>query len=99
MIHAKKLFPEVENFELLNHQVASKKDLLTLSNLILTEIKDLISEKKPQTEWLRSTEVRKLLKISPGTLQNLRINGTLKYNRVGGTIFYKYEDIEKMLNQ
>lgn len=99
MIHAKKLFPEVENFELLNHQVASKKDLLTLSNLILTELKDLISEKKPQTEWLRSTEVRKLLKISPGTLQNLRINGTLKYNRVGGTIFYKYEDIEKMLNQ
>ncbi len=99
MIQAKKLFPEVDNIEFLNHQAASKKDLLTVSNLILSELKELISDKKPQTEWLRSTEVRKLLKISPGTLQTLRINGTLKYNRVGGTIYYKYEDIEKMLNQ
>jgi len=98
-INAKKLFPEVENIELLNHQVVSKRDLLNLSNVILSELKEMISERKATPEWLRSSEVRKLLKISPGTLQTLRINGTLKYNRVGGTIYYKYEDIEKMLNQ
>ena len=44
-------------------------------------------------------EVRKILKISPCTLQNLRINGTLNYNRIGGIIYYKYDDITKMLNQ
>jgi len=98
-ISPKKLFPELENIELLNHQTATRKDLLNLSNVILEELKTMITTKPEQTEWLRSSEVRKLLKISPGTLQTLRINGTLKYNRVGGTIFYKYEDIEKMLNQ
>lgn len=27
-LHPKKLFPEVDNIELLNHQVVTKKDLL-----------------------------------------------------------------------
>jgi len=31
------------------------------------------------------------------TLQNLRINGKLKYTKVGGTIFYRWEDVEEML--
>ncbi|WP_316931078.1 hypothetical protein [Chryseobacterium oranimense] len=31
-------------------------------------------------------------------MQNLRINGTLSYTRVGGTLYYNYKDIEKMLN-
>ena len=48
-------------------------------------------------EWLKSAEVRKLLKISPGTLQNLRINGTLSYTRIGSLIYYKYADILKVL--
>jgi hypothetical protein len=39
------------------------------------------------------------LNISPGTLQNLRINGTLIYSRVGGIIFYESAHIDKLLNQ
>ena len=34
-----------------------------------------------------------MLRISPGTLQNLRVNGTLAYTKIGGIIYYKYEDI------
>ncbi|MET3037281.1 DNA-binding protein [Chryseobacterium sp. NRRL B-14859] len=34
-----------------------------------------------------------------GTLQNLRINRTLSYTRVGGTLYYNYKDIEEMLKQ
>jgi Helix-turn-helix domain len=97
-LHPKKLFPEIDNIELLNHQVITKRDLLNFGNLLLSEIK-ASSQKEEIPQWLKSSEVRKLLKISPGTLQNLRINGTLNYNRVGGTIYYKYEDIIKMLNQ
>lgn len=95
---AKRLFPEVENSELLNHQVVTKKDLLNFTNILLTEI----SNKQPQQEtpkWLKSGEVKKLLKISPGTLQNLRINGTLKYKRVGGIIYYNYKDIQELLEK
>jgi len=42
--------------------------------------------------------VKKLLGISPGTLQNLRINGTLPFTKIGGVILYDYEDIQKMLS-
>lgn len=97
-LHPKKLFPDVENVELLNHQVVTKRDLLNASNIILAELKELLSVNEKPSEWLRSSEVRKLLKISPGTLQNLRINGTLQYNRIGGIIYYKYDEIQKMLN-
>ncbi|WP_445749413.1 helix-turn-helix domain-containing protein [Polaribacter sp.] len=97
-LHPKKLFPEIDNIELLNHQVITKRDLLNFGNLLLNEIK-AGAQKEEIPQWLKSAEVRKLLKISPGTLQNLRINGTLKYKRVGGIIYYKYEDINKMLNQ
>ena len=96
-LHPKKLFPEVENLELLNHQPITKRDLLNFSNIILSEIKDIVGKQEEPAGWLKSSEVRKLLKISPGTLQNLRINGTLNYNRIGGIIYYKYDDIRKML--
>lgn len=38
-----------------------------------------------------------MLKISPGTLQNLRVNGTLRFTKIGGIIYYSYEDIELLL--
>jgi hypothetical protein len=98
-LHPKKLFPEVENLELLNHQPITKRDLLNFSNIILSEIKEIVGLKEQPTQWLKSSEVRKLLKISPGTLQNLRVNGTLNYNRIGGILYYKYDEIAKLLNQ
>ena len=95
----KALFPETDNIELLNHQVVTKRDLLNFGNLLLSEIKNSNVTDTANKQWLKSAEVRNLLKISPGTLQNLRINGTLKYKRIGGTIYYNYEDIVKMLEK
>ena len=48
-------------------------------------------------EWLKSYEVRKLLGISEGTLQNLRLNGTLPYTQIGGLMYYRYEEIRKLM--
>ncbi|EHQ25081.1 helix-turn-helix domain-containing protein [Mucilaginibacter paludis] len=45
----------------------------------------------------KSCEVRKMLNISPGTLQNLRINGTLRFTKIGSIMYYKLEDINKVL--
>ena len=97
--HPKQLFPENDNIELLNHQIVTKRDLLNFGNALLNEIKSTTAAAEQPAQWLKSSEVRKLLKISPGTLQNLRINGTLKYKRIGGIIYYKYEDIIKMLEK
>ena len=98
-LHPKKLFPEIDNIELLNHQVVTKRDLLNFGNALLNEIKTTTAVAEQRAQWLKSSEVRKLLKISPGTLQNLRINGTLHFNRIGGIIYYKYDDIKKMLER
>ncbi|RAW01099.1 helix-turn-helix domain-containing protein [Pseudochryseolinea flava] len=48
--------------------------------------------------WLRSSEVRKMLSISHGTLQTLRINGTIPFTKIGGIVFYRYDDIVELLN-
>ena len=55
------------------------------------------SQKTKYKKWLKSHEVRNLLGISPGTLQNLRINGTLPYTRIGGAIYYDNDEIQKIL--
>jgi hypothetical protein len=52
-----------------------------------------------EKKWLRSAEVRKLLKISSGTLQNLRINGVLPYEKIGGIFYYAYAHIVQLLGE
>jgi Helix-turn-helix domain len=81
----------------MNIEIITKDDLRRIENL-LGEIKGLIKPGQTQSkQWLKSYEVRKLLNISPGTLQNLRVNGTLRYTKIGGLLYYKLEDIEKLL--
>ena len=78
--------------------IVTKEDLTEFRHQLLDDLKTIIHTKPPkQKQWLKSSEVRKLLKISPGTLQNLRINGTLSYTKIGSIIYYSYEDIEALL--
>ena len=71
---------------------------------LLSDIKDLLDKKvdkplPPQEikKWIKSHQVQRLLGISPGTLQNLRINGTMPYSKIGGILFYDKQVIEQML--
>lgn len=82
----------------MNVELITREDLKQFKNEMLTEIKQLLKPGQAQSkQWLKSYEVRKLLNISPGTLQNLRLNGTLRYTKIGGLLYYKLEDIEKLL--
>ncbi len=81
-------------------EVITKDDLQTFRLQLINDIKELFLPKLNRTkDWLRSSEVRKLLNISPGTLQSFRINGTIKSSKIGGIHFYQYSDIEKLLNK
>jgi hypothetical protein len=81
-------------------EVLTKEDLKEFKVELLGELKLLMGTSTGQPkEWLKSTEVRKLLAISPGTLQVLRIKGQLSYTKIGGIYYYKYTDIQKMLSQ
>lgn len=80
--------------------IVTKKDLQQFKQEMLEEIRSILENKKVEAKdrkWLRSAEVRQMLSISPGTLQNLRINGTLPYQKIGGTMYYRREDIDRMM--
>ena len=80
--------------------IITKEDLQEFKTELLEEIKNLFHIKTSEQKlWLRSSEVKELLKISSGTLQNLRVNGTLRFSRVGSTLYYNYQDIEKLFNE
>jgi predicted site-specific integrase-resolvase len=80
-------------------EIVTTDDLREFKIELVKEIKQMLAvhHGQPSKKWLKSFEVRKLLGISPGTLQNMRINGTLPYTKIGGVMFYDYEDIKKML--
>ena len=81
-------------------EILTKQDLYEFRNSLLAEIRDILQSKPQQAkQWLKSSEVRKLLNISPGTLQTLRVNKTLSHTKIGGIIYYAHQDIEKLLEQ
>lgn len=79
--------------------IITMEDLHNFKVELLDEIKKILSQRQtaPTQRWLKSHQVRRLLTISPGTLQHLRINGTLPYTKIGGVLYYDAADIEKML--
>lgn len=80
-------------------EILTKEDLQGFRLQLINDLKALLLSKlDSKKEWLRSSEVRKLLKISPGTLQNLRITGKIKSSKIGGINFYRYSEIEKLLD-
>jgi len=81
--------------------IITTEDLMEFKVELLEDIKDLLENQNKQLnkKWLKSNEVRELLGISPGTLQNLRINGTLPYTKVGGVLYYEYHEIMEVLEQ
>lgn len=83
----------------MNVNLITQEDLVEFRKILVNDLKEIINtntqQKKP---WLKSAEVRKLLNISAGTLQTLRINRTLTYTKIGGIIYYSNADIEKLLN-
>ena len=79
-------------------EVITREDLNEFRTLLLSDLNAIINSKpQQQKQWLKSSEVRKLLNISAGTLQNLRVNGTITYTKIGGILYYASNDLEKVL--
>jgi hypothetical protein len=82
----------------MNVELITREDLQQFKTELIQELKQVFNQPATQAkQWLKSIEVRKLLNISPGTLQNLRINGTLRFTKIGGIMYYKAQDITKLL--
>ncbi len=81
-------------------EVITKEDLQQFRMQLINDLKQLLlpQEAKWVRPWLRNSEVRKLLNISANTVQRLRIAGKLPSSKLGGIHYYRYEDIQKLLN-
>lgn len=78
--------------------IVTTDDLRLFKEELLAEIADLVPKKySPKRQWIKSADVKKMLGISTGTLQHLRINGTIPYSKLGGIILYDYDKIIKVL--
>ena len=55
------------------------------------------SESKRLGEWLDSAEVCRILQVSPRTLQTLRSNGTLGYSQIVRKVYYRAEDVQRII--
>jgi hypothetical protein len=79
-------------------EVLTREDMKIFKTELLEEIRRIIQPQVEHKEWLKSADVMKIFNCSPGTLQNLRINGSLPFTKMGGTIYYAYSDVIKVLN-
>lgn len=78
----------------MNLNLLDKNDLSTLEekiDKILLLLKEGKSTQKP--EWMRSSEVKKMLHVSDATLKNYRDSGKLKFSKFGGTYYYLFTDL------
>ncbi|ARN77941.1 hypothetical protein BST97_07985 [Nonlabens spongiae] len=80
-------------------EVIITDDLENFKKEIIQSVSQLFNNQQQPTQWLKSAQVREMLSISAGTLQNYREKGRLPYTRIGDTIFYDRNDIERILNQ
>ncbi|MCX8524572.1 helix-turn-helix domain-containing protein [Chryseobacterium formosus] len=81
----------------------TKQDLDNIKNEIISEIKLFLindfnqnGKRNMDTEWLRSKAVRKILEISPATLQNLRISGKIRSKKILGSYYYNSKDLKSL---
>lgn len=65
-----------------------------------TERVDALLEKqggKSLNGWMDNQEVCRQFNVSPRTLQTLRDNGTLAYSQINYKVFYKPEDVMRIV--
>lgn len=81
--------------------IVTIEDLEVFKKNLLQDLVNIITERKqnPSREWLKSGDVRRILMISPNTLQQLRERGKLSFTKIGSIYFYAYADIARMLEE
>jgi len=78
-------------------EIVTKDDLEALKVELLKEFKVLVGVESLDIKWLRSSEVLELLNISSGTLKSLRESGEIPFSKLGGSLYYNYNDLVAVL--
>ncbi len=80
-------------------EIITKEDLQGFGKSLLNQIRGMLGQtfEEPK-KWLKTYQVKNLLKIADNTLQTLRDNGTIPFTKIGGILYYNYEDINRVLS-
>lgn len=80
-------------------ELITKKDLEQFKQELFAMLAPLTTGQTLNTQkWLKNEDVKKILNVSGGTIQNLRVNGSLPFTKIGGLYYYKQEDLDFMLS-
>lgn len=82
----------------------TKDDLRQFGMLLINDIRKIIENETSEKdnidpEWLKSRVARKLMDMSPGSLQNLRVTGKVRYKKVLGSYYYNKSDLRKLFSE
>ena len=83
----------------MNIDVVTKQDFEALDQKLNKILEVLIQKKdQEQTDWMKSTEVKRILHCSDSSLTHYRNKNLLPFTQVGGTYYYSRKDVNEMLN-
>lgn len=81
-------------------EIITKEDFQLFEEKIFKELEGLKQVSSDvSNRWLKSGDVKAMLGISHGTLQDLRDRGLIPFTKLGGVIFYDRMELEKVLFQ
>ncbi len=85
-------------------EIVTKEDLQHLRLQLINDLKDFVVQVKseiasPSLEGMKTKHVRKILDCSYNKVQALRIAGKLRCNKVGGTLYFNKQDVQKLLQE
>ena len=85
--------------EVISIERSTYEELLTSFNSFVAQMKAMASRgnDKKLGEWLDNQDVCQILNISPRTLQTFRDNGTLAFSQINHKVYYKPEDVKRIL--
>ena len=85
--------------EVLSIERSTYEELLTGFNSFVAQMRAMADRgnDKRLGDWLDNQDVCQMLNISPRTLQMLRDNGMLAYSQINRKVYYKPEDVERIL--
>lgn len=88
----------LSDYELRNFLLNMMNDL---KREIVEELKSLVKQGQTPNlrKWVKSVDVKKLLNVSHGKLQTMRNSRMIDFTKIGGTIYYNMDDIQRMLEK
>ena len=85
--------------KIFTHQLVTVDDLAQFRKQLLDELLSVLKShiNAAPKKWMRANEIRRLLGISPGTLQHLKNSSAIPHTKIGGITLYDHDDIQHLL--